>query len=139
MLVAGYNRTLGFHRVVNELFMLKAPAIMVQHLLDNVIPIDLSGQRLDLRRKQVSYFADVLRFINDLDDLLKRACAVHVFAEFDRIFLSCLDYLRKHAVVGYLNNSLSHVVAERIHHQLEETLDRAIEYDLDICLVVLED
>ena len=56
------------------------------------------------------------RVADDFDDLLNGSGPMHVFAQFNRVFLRGQYYLRKHHFIRNFDESLRHVVTEGVYH-----------------------
>lgn len=77
--------------------------------------------------------------VHNFNDFLETASAVHVLAKLNGVLAAGANDLGQHRVIGNLDDSLRHVVAERIHHQLIEVFDGMIEDDLENLLVLVLD
>lgn len=80
----------------------------------------------------------MLWLVDDLDDLLKRARSVHVFAQLNRVLFASLDDFCQSGVVSDFDQALYHVVAEWIHHQVKELANRLVEHEFDDLRVFLQ-
>ena len=102
-----------------------------------MVAIDLSGQWLNLASKQIFDQLRVFRLEDDFNYFLDWSRAVHVYAKFYWVFLSCKDDTCQHVVICNLNESLGHVVTKGVSHQTKEVLDCALKHDFDSFFIFL--
>ena len=81
----------------------------------------------------------MLLLAHDFNNLLEAPCPMHVLAQFYGVLVGGLDNLRQHQFISHLNDALRHVIAEGVHHQLEEVLNRIVKNDLENLLVLIVD
>jgi hypothetical protein len=79
----------------------------------------------------------MLRFLDNLNDLLYRASTVSMPAKSHWICIHSLDYLGKLIIVAALSNFLCEVVAKRVIHDLHESVNRVIENKrIHLCIIL---